>query len=301
MILGGYLILPTTFDNDPRLRFNRGVLAIIIVALLTGGYSLTGLVWFACPSTLFRLDNIFIPVFSISIFAFCASCYALAASPRYVFSQVSAPTTLALTVASASIYGIFALMMHKSVKKMRQQYDQSQWRQSATPMPGVWQDQGYYQNPGQTLNPAARSPSAVYEPYASRSLNSFDGGGTMPPRQPSEEELVNQQMATLLTRQDLGLNTNASRSTFQLEWPQGEEPEVELDGTGRRRQPTFDDSGRLLAPTHGGRKRSQSAGNATWKKVTRAVGTNGGGTGHQRAGSRDDRRREIEMNNIPGR
>jgi hypothetical protein len=303
MILGGYLILPTTFDNDQRLRFNKGVLAVIIVALLTGGYSLTGLVWFACPSTLFRLDNIFIPVFSVSLFAFCSACYALAASPRYVFSQPSAPVTLALTVASAFVYGVFALMMRRAVKRMTRTYHQSQIAQNVTPTAGQWQDPGYYQNFNQNMHPGAtRSPGTAYEPYASRSPQaSFDGGSMMPTRQPSEEELVNQQMAKLLTRSDLGLNTAASRSTFQLEWPQGTEPDVELDASGATRQPTFDDSGRLLAPNPGGRKRSQSAGTGPLIKISRPSSRERGASRHQRAGSRDDRRREIEMDNLPAR
>lgn len=293
MILGGYLILPTTFYDDPDLRFNKGVLAIIIVALLTGGYSLTGLVWFACPSTLFRLDHIFIPVFSVSVFAFCATCYALAASPRYVFSHAAAPTTLALTLASALLYGISALVMQRNVKRMRTTLGPNQHPQNAGATAGTWQNASYYQNFNQNMHPSActRSPSSAYEPYASRGPNSFDGNSmSTVTQQPSEEELVKQQMAKLLTRPDLGLHQNSSRSTFHLDWPQGEEPDVELEGSGRGRQHVSVDRSKLLAPGAAGRKRSKSTGNA--ERHTFSPG------GHKRAGSRDDRRREIEMNNL---
>ncbi|KIW04840.1 uncharacterized protein PV09_04022 [Verruconis gallopava] len=303
MILGGYLILPTTFDSDQRLRFNKGVLAIIIVALLTGGYSLTGLVWFACPSTLFRLDHIFLPVFSVSLFAFFAACYALAASPRYVFSDPSAPTTLALTLASASVYGIFSLMMHRSVRRMTRALDQNPYGVGSTTMQGPYQDPAYYPQYAQSVHPSTFSPANGYEPFSgARSHASFDGAASMRSTQePSEEELVNQQMAKLLTRRDLGLSQNASRSTFHLDWPQAEEGDHELEGgIGRRRQSAMDDSGRLLAPAAAGRKRSQSAGGnaGAWNRFSRAVGADPGSTRHQRISSRDDRRREIEMNDM---
>lgn len=294
MILGGYLILPTTFDDDPRLRFNKGVLAIIIVALLTGGYSLTGLVWFACPSTLFRLDHIFIPVFSVSVFAFCATCYALAASPRYVFSHAAAPTTLALTLASALLYGIFAMMNNRNIRRMRTSIDGNQYPPNPASTTPQWQEGGYYQTYTQPVpaSASARSPGSAYEPYASRSPGSFDGGSMMTvTQQPSEEELVKQQMAKLLTRPDLGLHQNSSRSTFHLDWPQGEEPDVELEGSGgRRKNRTTVDGSQLQVPTSAGRKRSKSAGNATRHTYSPA--------GHGRRESRDDRRREIEMNNL---
>jgi len=293
MILGGYLILPTTFDDDPRLRFNKGVLAIIIVALLTGGYSLTGLVWFACPSTLFRIDHIFIPVFSVSVFAFCATCYALAASPRYVFSHAAAPTTLALTLASALLYGVFAMMNNRNIQRMRSSVDANQFPRNSTTVAPAWQEAGYYQNYNQNMRPSAsRSPASAYEPYAARSPGSFDGGSMITvTQQPSEEELVKQQMAKLLTRPDLGIHQNSSRSTFHLDWPQGEEPDVELEGSaggGRRKHRTTVDGSQLLVPSAAGRKRSKSAGSAAQHTYSPASN-----------GRRDDRRREIELNNLP--
>jgi hypothetical protein len=294
MILGGYLILPTTFDNDSKLRFNKGVLAIIIVALLTGGYSLTALVWFACPSTLFRLDHIFIPVFSVSIFAFCASCYALAASPRYVFSHPAAPTTLALTLASALLYGIFALMNNRNVRRMRSPVEPVQNTHYTTPVAGTWQAAPYYQSYNVPPNASTQSPSSAYEPYA-RNPNSFDGNSMAKvTQQPSEEELVNQQMAKLLTRQDLSVNNNSSRSTFHLDWPQGEEPEVELEGSiGRKKHRTTVDGSQLLVPSAAGRKRSKSASSPSRHTSSPA--------GHGQSGQRDHHRRDIEMNSFSPR
>ena len=64
LILGGYLILPSTYYKpeveDPHYRFNPAVLTTVIVALLTAGHSLTVLLWFAVRSWLFQAEAIFL-------------------------------------------------------------------------------------------------------------------------------------------------------------------------------------------------------------------------------------------------
>jgi len=302
MVLGGFLILPSTFDSDPKLRFSHGVLAIIIVALLTGGYSLTALLWFACPSLLFRLDHIFMPLFSISTFGFLAVVYGFATSPRYTFSQASAPITLALALSSAIGYGLLALMAHAKLNKInRQQNDAAFYHRSVsgTPTTSTWQDPLYYQNWIANMYPSARSPG------------SFDGGSTMTMPPPTDDELVNQQMARLLAKHDSGPSPEATQTTFRLEWPTGADTEEEFDQFGRRRMRTFSGSnGGLLVPgtARGHRSRSESAKdgrNTPWAKLGRVVGTDrgraeskGGTPGHQRNMSREERRREIELSNL---
>jgi hypothetical protein len=301
MILGGYLILPSTFDDSAQIRFSKGVLSIIIVAFLTGGYSLTALLWFACPSILFRIDSIFVPVFSVSLFGFLATIYAFASSPRYSFSSPTAPITLALTALSAIVYGALALHARIKVTKLTRVPDPTAYNynphynsyNNATPTTGQWQEPGFYQNFIQNMHPTARSP------------NSFDGTSALTTPPPTEEELVNQQMARLLHKPDTGANPNASQSTFRLEWPQGEEDE--LDQLGRRRMRTFSAStnGGFLAPGHtrGSRSHSESSRSGAWTQIARVIGSDrgrndssgGSGPGHQRGKSREERRREIEL------
>jgi hypothetical protein len=301
MILGGYLILPSTFDDGAQIRFSKGVLSIIIVALLTGGYSLTALLWFACPSILFRVDSIFIPIFSVSLFGFLATIYAFASSSRYSFSSTSAPITLALTIVSAIIYGALALFARRKVSKLTRivpdpnvyNYNPNYNSYNATPTSGQWQEPGYYQNFIQNMHPTARSP------------NSFDGASAMTKPPPTEDEMVNQQMARLLHKPDIGANPDASQSTFRLEWPQEEEDEI--DQFGRRRMRTFSagTNGAFLAPgqTRGSRSHSESSRSGPWTQIARAIGSErgrnerpgGSRPGHQRAKSREERRREIEL------
>jgi len=303
MILGGYLILPSSFDSDSQLRFGTGILSIIIVALLTGGYSLTALLWFACQPILFRLDSIFIPIFSVSLFGFLSTMYAFASSSRYSFSAPSAPITLALTVFSAIVYGVLALLARRKISKLTgTDYDPNAYpynghnSYNGTPTSALYQDPLYYQNYVQNMHPtAARSP------------NSFDGASSMNVPPPTEEDQVSQQMARLLHKHDPGPTPDASQNTFRLEWPAGEEEEV--DQFGRRRMRTFSasTSGGFLTPgqTRGSRSHSESARDGrigTLAKIGRAVtdrgrndGNSSSGRGHQRGKSREERRREIEL------
>ena len=170
---------------------------------------------------------------------------------------------------------------------MRNRNDQQLQSAGAAASRGSWQASNYYPsyNANTPLSATTRSPNSTYDPYASRSPGSMDGSfATTVAQQPSEEELVNQQMAKLLTRPDLGLNQSSSRSTFHLDWPQGEDADVEPDNAARRHERQGSGS-QYLVPNAAGRDRSSRGG------------TSPGGR-HKRAGSRDDRRREIEMNNL---
>jgi hypothetical protein len=283
------------------------VLAVIIVALLTGGYSLTALVWFACPSLLFRLDSIFIPNFACSVFAFLATLYAFASSARYSFSVAMGPTTLGMAAASAIIYGILAMMAQRKVKAVTSQPSVSAFQRtmSGTPTSGTWQEPNYYQNFIQNMHPTARSPGAF-----SPSPTSFESHGPVKPSL-SEEDMVSQQMARLLMQTDSGASPDASQTTFRLEWPEGEEEEI--DAFGRRRMRTFSASGRLLTPgsatVRGQRNRSESVQDSrsggAWAKLGRVVGVDRGrldvrgGSSQPRGKSREERRQEIELGQLP--
>ena len=54
-----YLILPGLYAKEYELRFDRPVLTVIVVALLTAGYSFTALLCFACRNERFQADGVF--------------------------------------------------------------------------------------------------------------------------------------------------------------------------------------------------------------------------------------------------
>jgi hypothetical protein len=328
-----YLILPSAFDTTPQLRFSKGVLAIIIVALLTGGYSLTLLLYVACPSPLFRQESVFIPAASASLFSFLAILYCLAASSRFTFSLAPCPIALALSAMSAILYGTLAFLTSRRIHhtKPRSSHRPPQRRThhrdlssssyndvhyspgfspnahpvgtSAPPTAGLWMEPGYYTNFIANMYPSMRpstskktqpgqQPPALYDPAIGTTYTRLPGGAAAV----TDDELVARQMAGLLRRKDSGPNPDASGSTFRLDWEFNEEEgDTEEGAEGAARK--------VRARTRSvGEGR---AGTGPVVKVTRADSVErgrsenrSGGQGVGRAKSREERRREIELENL---
>ena len=55
-----YLILAAGYSSDPQLRFSEAGLYVFVAALLTGGYSLSILLWFVCPNLVFQTESVFL-------------------------------------------------------------------------------------------------------------------------------------------------------------------------------------------------------------------------------------------------
>jgi hypothetical protein len=55
-----FLILPGLYAREPQLKFSQAVLSVIVVALLTAGYSFTALVCFACRNDMFQAERVFL-------------------------------------------------------------------------------------------------------------------------------------------------------------------------------------------------------------------------------------------------
>ncbi|KAF2673671.1 hypothetical protein BT63DRAFT_163922 [Microthyrium microscopicum] len=295
MLLGGFLILPSTYDKDPQLRFADGVITIVIVALLTGGYSLTVLLWFACPSPLFRLESIFIPAASYSAFGFLASIWPIITSTRSDPTQPSCALTIVLTGVSCTIYGALAFWQSRSVKK--------------TTKPAIWPVSGQWQE----TSPWQEGNNGYYSPYAGSTYpltaRSDSASFVYPPpaAEPIEEDAVGQQMASLL-RKDPGPSPDPTQSTFHLEWPIDDEGEDGNAQSRHNRARTLSGGPTHLSPgdaiRHG--RHNSDAGGAL-AKLGRAIrfGDSRGRTEireererAERARSRDERRREIELGSL---
>ena len=167
----------------------------------------------------------------------------------------------------------------------------------------------YYSNFIVNMHPTARAlpinkkdaPSqgqvaSLYDPATGTTYTRFPGGAT-------EDELVAQQMAALLRRRESGPSADASGSTFRLDWDFNEE---EGDGEAAvRREATLDEGRARKARA---RRRSAGEGRARGGPVVRITRAddNGrgrseirsGGEGKERAKSREERRREIELENL---
>ncbi|KAK3044252.1 hypothetical protein LTS18_001781, partial [Coniosporium uncinatum] len=235
MILAGYLVLPSTFDIEPKLRFSKGVLSIIIVALLTGGYSLTALLWFAVRTPLFHAESIFLPALGSCTFGLLATLYCFATSSRYEWST-PAGITIALSVASSLGYGALLFFTQRKINQIRSVNTAAvtSARHISTHTVndsvggGTWQEPNYYTNYIANMHPTARTPSPSFSSHNSV----YDQHPAPGPGYPNiytldEDELVNQQMAMLLRKADTAPSPDASQATFRIDLPDAREDDAE--------------------------------------------------------------------------
>lgn len=288
------LVLPTTFDKDPQLRFTSGVITIVVVAFLTGGYSLTALLWFACPSLLFRLESIFIPAASISAFGFLACVWALVTSSRFDPTQPSCPVAIILSIVSFTVYGALGFWTSRRITKITSPppVQQSVWTDSAS----------YYSAYAPSTQPlTTRSDS--YVSYQSPPA----AAATAATATTVEEDAVGQQMASLLSKTNPQPSPDATQETFRLEWPPGGEDDEE--GTRRNRTRTMSAGAAFLSPgdarRHG--RNNSDTNKGAMARIGRAIGLGDRGRvanrnqkeRDERARSREERRQQIELGDMP--
>jgi hypothetical protein len=267
------------------------------VALLTGGYSLTALVWFACPALLFRHDCIYVPAAASSAFGFAAAMSCLALSTRFDASAPSFAVTAVLSLLSTTIYGALALHTRSVVRRFSHRQS---WPAHAAYSPGA--SPGYYV-PYAPYAPASTQHLTAARPPSERASSVNYSGAAL-----TDDDMVSHQMAQLLANKDPQPSPDPAQSTFRLEWPPGvgdDDDDGAADGgeAGRTRSRTVSGSGRYLSPgdpAKHGRSRSDGLGRAL-TRIGRAMGMDRGrqdgreGQAQERAKSREERRREIEL------
>jgi len=212
MILGGYLMLPSTFDNNAMLRVSETVIGIFAVALLTAGFSLTALLSFAVRNLLFQADSIFLPSLAACAIGLLTIFYDFLISTRYVWNT---PAFLAIVAASIStiIYAALLVYTHRKIGIIKARGPAVP---PAPPRPSsigssarLWQDPAYYDNYIRNMFPAsAREPQPM----------------GCDPNKITEEEMQRQQMLMLLLQRDQTSTPDPSQSTFRIDW-QGQEPD----------------------------------------------------------------------------
>ncbi|KAK4542688.1 hypothetical protein LTR36_006260 [Oleoguttula mirabilis] len=209
MILGGYLMLPATFDNDPLLRVSKSVVGIFAVALLTAGFSFTALLCFAVRNPLFQADAIFLPSLTSCALGLLTVFYDFLISSRYIWNTPALLLTIAASL-STIVYGallIYTLRKIGVVKAGAPGINVPMRPVSMSSTGGTWQDSGYYENYVRNMYPAsAHQPQPMgYDPNAI-----------------TEEEMQRQQMLMLLLQKEQPPTPDPSQSTFRIDW-QGQE------------------------------------------------------------------------------
>lgn len=284
MILGGYLLLPSTYDTAPRLRFSIHVLSIFIVALLTAGYSLTALLYFAVHSLLFHRDAVILPTLASSLLGLLTLLYAFVSCTRYAFTA-GAVASLILSCASITVYSILFLWNHRVLSHLQRSSSLSGGGSYALAPTHAQQqhiyysDPNYYSNYTQNMYPTAYTPTEPNQAPHSRT--------------PTDDDYIAQQMALLLTKADPGPSPDAMTETFRIGLPgDGDETPVNQSGGVREYY------GRSKFLTVGAPQRSMWE-RMTGRPVDRGRAEERGGSGErERAKSREERRREIELGTL---
>ena len=206
-------MLPATFDSDPQFRVSKSVLGIFAVAILTAGFSFTGLLSFAVRNPLFHADAIFLPSLASCAIGLLTIFYDFLTSSRYVWNT---PALLLIIAASLStiVYGALLVYTYRKISIVRSHrppvgMQSVPLRQnSMSSERALWQDPGYYENYVRNM-----FPTSTHQPSQT---NGFD------PSYITEEEMQRQQMLMLLLHKEQSPTPDPTQSTFRIDW-QGQE------------------------------------------------------------------------------
>ena len=222
-----FLMLPITFLQDDKLRLGKAGVGIFAVAILTAGFSFTGLLTFAVRNPLFQADSLFLPALTSCALGLLTIFYNFLVNKRYVWNT---PALLLVAAAALStlVYGALLLYTHRRISKLRdrgkslQRISQLQRDNSPGGASGgnhsmdhsvnsertLYQDPQFYDNYVRNMFPtSAHAPSQPAEGYDPNSI--------------TEEEMQRQQMLMLLLAKDHSPSPDPSAaggSTYRIDW-----------------------------------------------------------------------------------
>ena len=216
-----FLILPATFDTDPLLRVSKAVLGIFSVALLTAGFSFTGLLCFAVRNPLFQADSIFLPALTSCALGLLTIFYDFLISSRYVWNTPALLLTIAASLSTIT-YGVLLIYTQRKISSIKSRGAHAPLNlqgarpaslnsDAASAMNYNYQAPGYYENYIANMFPAS-----------TRQMPQGSPGG-YDPNNITEEEMQRQQMLMLLLHREQPPTPDPSQSTFHLDWQPGEQ------------------------------------------------------------------------------
>ncbi|KAK4575002.1 hypothetical protein LTR86_000852 [Recurvomyces mirabilis] len=225
IILGGFLILPVTFDDDPGLRIAKSALGIFAIALLTAGFSFTALLSF-----LFQADAVFLPSLLACALGLLTVFYDFLISSKFTWN-VPALLTVVASAVSTIVYAGLLIYTYRRINLLKSSGTYGDVRGSAN-MPlrpasfggssmSTWQEPTFYENYNRNM-----FPSSIRETQPAQPQGAPQGYN---PNEITEEEMQRQQMLMLLLHREQPPTPDPSQSTFRIDWQQGREEE---EGSG---------------------------------------------------------------------
>jgi hypothetical protein len=306
MILGGFLMLPATFDTtkDDTLRVSASAIGIFAVALLTAGFSLTALLCFAVRNPLFQADSLFLPSLTSCVLGLLTVFYDFLISSRYGWNTAALLVTVAAAL-STIVYAALLIFTYRRISVVKSSAASVPLNPRPSSISSVggggagssFQGSSFYENYVRNMYPTSirdPQPAVGYDP------NSI-----------TEEEMQRQQMLMLLLQKEPQASPDPSASTFRLDWQPNDHEEGPLSppANGYYAPNSAQSSAypQTAYPGPPGLSRQLTGDLAqmrpwdgVWREPARAR-VPSGGEGHgiygraQSVESREERRREIEM------
>lgn len=286
-------MLPITFDNDPHIRISSLGFGIFALAMLLAGFCATILACVVVRDRAFQATEIFRQALISCILGFLTVFYNYMISSSFVWNI---PAILTATAAGAGAI-TYATLLIRTVRRRTSPVSLASRslapsisisRHGSSPAleePSRYQSPQYYQNYIRNM-----FPSAAYEPSVTPSTNE---------QAITEEEMQRQQMLMLLLKQDQTPDPGTSSSTFRIEWQSQEQDNDTPVNNGYIAQGsnTTNSASSYSQSQYGSVPSSVSmrvpGGLAPWDGVWRGVAQRP--SYHGRSGSREERRREIEL------
>jgi hypothetical protein len=245
MILGGFLMLPVTFEtNAPNLRIPEGPAAVGIfaAAIAAAGLSFTVLLCFVVRDQLFQIQSIFLPAFTASALGLLSILYHfLIFQDRYTWNT---PAFLATAVAIVSIitYATAVIWRKRSLRRLNRRSRDSRASGSRGVTAGdrdmplqplrhdsestLWTNNPNNNNNNTNNNNNNNTTTTLLPPestyYQNYNRNMFPSAYTDPPPPTTitEEDMQRQQMLMLLLTKPENPTTPdpSNASTFHIDW-----------------------------------------------------------------------------------
>lgn len=217
-------MLPATFDNDNQLRVSQAAIGIVAVASLTAGFSLTGLLCFAVRNPTFQAESVFLPALSSCAIGLLTVLYDFLISQRYSWNTAALLVTIAGAL-STVVYGVLLIWTHRRIAALRPPTANFPAQtplgraSSINSSSALWQDPGYYENYVRNMYPTSAHP-------ANSPQQPLSGG--YDPASITEEEMQRQQMLMLLLHKPPSppVGSVSNSHTYNIDWQGREEDDL---------------------------------------------------------------------------
>lgn len=279
-----FLMLPITFNTEPTLKVSTVATGIFGLAVLIAGLGTSAITCLMVRNHVYQTNMVFLPALVSCTVGFLNIFYDFLISQQYTWGLLAALSTAAAAL-GMFVYAALLLWTYRKIHVLQTTHPSLLAQpetagQSLDEVPR-WQSQSYYQNYTRNMYPSSYEPTPV--PFEEVPVI-------------TEEEKQRQQMLMLLLSHEENSDAPSSSGTFKIDWQSNDQDAITPHPSNKARAPdsALPRPGFLTPATAMSRLSRQFPGELRpWDGVWRGVAQQP--ARHERALSREDRRREIEM------